>query len=401
MTVSQVDPGGVARTELGQQSRSALFVLASSAIAALVAFASLLGLLTAWPYEHETENWMLQARGQDIGNLLAVVVLVASAIRLRSGSSRAAALSTRTLLYLLYAYIVYAFAVHFSRLFLVYIAVLGLVVYTLIGALRTGTLRAPDGHDPARRVAAWALIGTGALFGLLWLSELVPATVTGEAPQSLEVAGLIVNPIHAIDLAAVLPGMITVGALTLRADRTGRSLAVPALVFSVLMGSSIVAAMVLIVASGDASGVVPMVAGRRCRHGELRGGDRLRTRAGGRARRAGITRAGQDGVTPTLRPLLTVCDRRSIAGSDAVVRLVLAAPERVTELVALAADDDQLVSMRALDALEKVARARPPLVQPHREILLGPLADSERWEIRLQIARTLPELTGPRKSSAA
>lgn len=67
------------------------------------------------------------------------------------------------------------------------------------------------------------------------------------------------NPIHVIDLAVVLPGMIIIGVLALRANDTGLFLSVPALVFSVLMGSSIIAARVLIVASGDTSGLAPMV----------------------------------------------------------------------------------------------------------------------------------------------
>jgi hypothetical protein len=241
-------------------SRSGSFLFASAGVAALVAFASALGLFAPWPYQQEAENWALQAQGQDIGNLVAAVVLVISAIGLRAGSRRAAAVWTGTLFYLLYAYIVYAFAVHFGRLFLVYVAVLGLVVYVLIGALREGVLAAPVGHERARRVAAWVLIATGSLFAVLWLSELLPATLTGQAPQSLVIAGLIVNPIHAIDLAVVLPGMMIVGAQTLRSDRTGTRLAVPALVFSTLMGSSIVAAMTLIIASGDTSGLIPLAA---------------------------------------------------------------------------------------------------------------------------------------------
>jgi hypothetical protein len=256
MTLQDAQTANVQSTSSGSGS----LLIASVAVAILVTVASLLGLLAQWPYQDETENWALQARGQDIGNLVAVVVLVISAIGLRAGSRRAGAVWAGALFYLLYAYIVYAFAVHFGRLFLVYVAVLGLVVYTLIGALRSRVLVSPIGHERARRVAAWVLIATGSLFALLWLSEVIPATLTGQAPQSLEVAGLIVNPIHAIDLAVVLPGMIIVGALTLRSDRTGTRLAVPVLVFSALMGSSIVAAMVLITASGDTSGLVPLVA---------------------------------------------------------------------------------------------------------------------------------------------
>ncbi|CAM3632756.1 hypothetical protein [Smaragdicoccus niigatensis] len=119
--------------------RELALLRASFAIALLVTLASLLGLFATWPYAQETENWVLQARGQDVGNLLAVVVLIASAIRMRAGSVRAAQLWVGTLVYLLYAYTVYAFAVHFGRLFLCYVAILGLAFYTLIAGLRTPT----------------------------------------------------------------------------------------------------------------------------------------------------------------------------------------------------------------------------------------------------------------------
>ncbi|BEH01467.1 hypothetical protein brsh051_07480 [Brooklawnia propionicigenes] len=241
------------------QRPGASLVVASFVIAAIVTLASLLGLLAPWPYQEETENWVLQARGQDIGNLLAVVVLTVGAIRMRAGSLRATLLWVGALFYLLYAYIVYAFAVHFGRLFLVYVAILGLVFYTLIAALATSARPSIYPRGATRVFAAWVPIGTGVLFALLWLSEIIPATISEEAPPSLELAGLIVNPIHVIDLAVVLPGMIIIGALALRGNETGLFLIVPTLVFSVLMGSSIIAAMALIVASGDTSVLVPMV----------------------------------------------------------------------------------------------------------------------------------------------
>jgi hypothetical protein len=176
-------------------------VFASLAIAALVTLTSLLGLLTSWPYQQETQNWTLQARGQDIGNLIAVVVLIVSTIRMRDGSFRATQLWIGTLFYLLYAYVIYAFAVHFGRLFLVYVAILSLVVYTLIAALRSSAR--PSGYPlgATHVFAAWVPIGTGALFTLLWLSELVPASMSGQLSPSTAAAGLIVNPVHVIDLS--------------------------------------------------------------------------------------------------------------------------------------------------------------------------------------------------------
>src|SRR5690606_38841776 len=143
-----------------------------------------------------------------------------------------------TLFYLVYAFIVYAMAVHFNQLFLVYVAALGLSSYAIFYTMNG--LRAADatfGQPRPRRVAGYTSIAIGFLFGLLWLSELIPATLSGEVPQSVVDAGLWVNPIHVIDLAVLLPAFVIAGYLTLKGDAGGRFFVGPLLVFSVLMGT--------------------------------------------------------------------------------------------------------------------------------------------------------------------
>jgi hypothetical protein len=95
----------------------------------------------------------------------------------------------------------------------------------------------------------------------------------------------------------------------------------------------------------------------------------------------------------SLRALLAGGDRRSIAKSERARALVERSPARLRELAALAEDGDWLVAMRALDLLEKLAHQHPGRVQPHKRIFIGSLADSDKWEIRLQIVRTLPLLS--------
>jgi hypothetical protein len=93
---------------------------------------------------------------------------------------------------------------------------------------------------------------------------------------------------------------------------------------------------------------------------------------------------------PSLRPLLRGGDRRSLAQSKRALALALARPERVTELVTLAGDRDWLISLRALDLLEKLAHQHPEWIAPHQRLFIGPLADSDKWEVRLQVVRALP-----------
>ncbi len=225
-------------------------------ISLLVVLASIAGLVDPRVYGQETVNWATQAKGQDLGNLLAVVVLVVAALLYARGSQRAGLVWLGTLLYLVYAFIVYAVAVHLNYLFLVYVAVLGLSAWAVIftmNRVRGEGIQFPRGRS--RTVAAWVMITTGVLFAGLWLSELVPALLMGKVPASLTEAGLWVNPIHVIDLSMVLPGFIVSGIAALKGREHGLFWLAPWLVFSGLMGSSIIAAMVLMMGAGAANTV--------------------------------------------------------------------------------------------------------------------------------------------------
>jgi hypothetical protein len=91
-----------------------------------------------------------------------------------------------------------------------------------------------------------------------------------------------------------------------------------------------------------------------------------------------------------IRILLTGGDRRSIADSKLVRSIIEADSSRIPELVALTDDDNWLVVQRALDLMEKLAHGHPAWIEPYKRIFIGPLSQSDRWEIRLQIVRALP-----------
>lgn len=220
------------------------WVLITFGIAALVLTTSLLGLLASWPYASETDNWRIQAHGQDLGNLLAVAALVAALVPATRGSLRGLLVWAGSLLYLAYAFVIYALTVHFGPLFLPYVAVLGLSVYALVFGLRWWH----GGVRVARRplVLGSAVIASLAvLFVLLWLGSIVPALLSGRVPSELAESGLVANPVHVLDLALVLPGMLITARLAPRGSGPARALLGPWLVFSALMAASVTITLVL------------------------------------------------------------------------------------------------------------------------------------------------------------
>jgi hypothetical protein len=88
--------------------------------------------------------------------------------------------------------------------------------------------------------------------------------------------------------------------------------------------------------------------------------------------------------------LLSGGDRRSIAQSNRVRKMIESKPALVRHLASLTTDEDWLVALRALDLMEKLAHEHPEWIEPHKKIFIGPLASSDKWEIRLQIIRALP-----------
>jgi hypothetical protein len=217
-------------------------------LALLIAIASLVGILVPSTYARETTSWAAQAVGQDwVDLVLAAPWLVITAVAARRGSRAGVLLLGGGLLYAVYELVIYAFAVHFNQLFLLYCAALGLAVYALAGLLwRLGSEKLTDWFAGVpRRAAGTLLIVVGVGFGLLWLGEIVPALATGTVPASLAEAGVPSNPVHAIDLSIILPAHVMAGVLLLRRRPFGYAAAPILLSFGVLMALSIAGMMVV------------------------------------------------------------------------------------------------------------------------------------------------------------
>ncbi|PZS35765.1 MAG: hypothetical protein DLM58_03135 [Pseudonocardiales bacterium] len=197
-----------------------------------------MGLLAAGRiYDKETVVLSDASIAQDIVTLLVVApVLALSALRARRGSMAALLCLPGILAFTTYNYVIYAFSIRFGPLFLVWVAVLGLSIFALIGVLATANMSAIKRRFAGRTMTGTAgfLITVAGLFALLWLSEIVPDLLAGNPSRSANDWKVPTNPVHVLDLAFFLPAVIVSGLLLRRRHPLGYATAAGQLVWLAL-----------------------------------------------------------------------------------------------------------------------------------------------------------------------
>lgn len=227
-------------------------------IAIVVAATSALGLTDASLYRGPLA-WTTQAVAQDLADAVFVLpALVVSAWLAARGSRRGWLVWLGALSYLVYTFLIYAFAVQHNRLFLAYVAVLGASVWALVFGLAGtdwGAIRERFGANAPVRPIGLLLLVPAVLFYLLWLSDEVPAALSGTVPQAVLDTGVPTNPVHVIDLSVMLPAMAIVGLWAWRRRPIGYGLAVVLLVNVVLQNAAIATMMAFALRAGLPGGI--------------------------------------------------------------------------------------------------------------------------------------------------
>ena len=208
-------------------------------------------------YNQETSVLFDQATAQDVVTLLPVAPLLAYlAVSARRGSLSAFLCLPGLLAFTVYNYAIYAFSIHFGPLFLVWVAILGLSIFALVGALATADMPAIKQRFAGRAMPrpAWLLIVVAVLFLLLWLSEIVPSLLAGDPSRSARDWNVPTNPVHVLDLAFFLPAAVTSGILLLRRRPLGYATAAGQLVWIALTCVPILITPLVANARGHAPG---------------------------------------------------------------------------------------------------------------------------------------------------
>ena len=220
----------------------------------LIAFSltivSIAGAFLPGTYERDAASMAAQGVGQDLVDLFLVVPLLLVSFNFLARKSRVATLIFGgVLFYILYSFIIYCFGVHFNRLFLLYCATLGLSFYAFI--LFMMDIRKLDvsswfDRAPVKLVSIYLII-VAVIFYALWLKSIVPALIHNTIPVEVADYGLLVNPVHVIDLAFALPGLI-IGAVLLRKKQNlGFVIASLALVFMIILTIALAGMVIVLV----------------------------------------------------------------------------------------------------------------------------------------------------------
>lgn len=142
--------------------------------------------------------------------VVAVPALLLSMWRTAGGSARALVTWLGATAYLLYNAVMFVFATPFNQLFLLYVAMLSLSLWALVGVLaRTderGWAARVSARLPVRSIAGYTA-AVVVLNVLAWLRTIVPASFSSDPTSFLEGTGMTTNPVFVLDLAVWLPAL--------------------------------------------------------------------------------------------------------------------------------------------------------------------------------------------------
>lgn len=156
--------------------------------------------------------------------LVALPVLVAGMLRAAAGSARGLVAWLGAAAYLLYQAVLFCFATPMNRLFLAYVAWLGLGIWTLITLLRSVDTTAFAARTDPRlplRLGAYFIGCFAVLNAAAWLMRILPSALTGEPASALAGSGLDTSAVWVQDLAFWIPATVLVAAMALRCRPLG------------------------------------------------------------------------------------------------------------------------------------------------------------------------------------
>jgi len=234
---------------------------------ALMGWVSSAGFFNEDTYMRELPSFAAQGAGQDFVNLfIGAPVMIISLWFMRRGSRIASWIFAGMAFYYMYSYIIYVFGLRYNGYFLAYCFTLSLSTYILIFWIYYHSRLDISGwfrSMPPTRLTAGFILFIALLFYMIWLKDIVPPLLEGEAPAHVIENGYVINPVHAIDLSFALPGLVIVSILLFRRHPLGLLLAPVLLVFIIILTIALAGMMLVVTARGieESAGLTYIFAG--------------------------------------------------------------------------------------------------------------------------------------------
>jgi hypothetical protein len=213
-------------------------------------------------YRFDSVSGAAQAESVDTVTLVLGIPLLLLSIGLAGrGSLRGRLLLSGTLGYFLYTYTSVAFMQAYNPLFLLYVTLFSLSLFTFVLSLMSFDIKALPAYFSekiARIPVAGFLFLIGAFLALNWIGNVIlPALASGHAPDRLDSYTTLV--IQAMDLGLIVPAAFLAGVLWLRRSVFGYLLVPVLLVKGMTMSAALFAMIVGMIQAGVAVSAVEVI----------------------------------------------------------------------------------------------------------------------------------------------
>ncbi|KTG28378.1 hypothetical protein [Haloferax profundi] len=229
-------------------------VLTTSAIVVLSTVSALLGLFRPGHY-NDAPALLPTYFAQDLMMLaVGAPVLVLGLWFTMRGSLRGRIVWLGSLAYTTYMWASIGLQVTFNEFFLGYVALFSLSLFTFVGGVVTTD--ATEIHDKlsghiSERVYGVFLLVIALGLAFLWLSEIIPATLSGTPPLLVEEVGPQATISHFLDLSVVVPALVVSGIWLWQGRQWGYTLAGVSLVFGAVLAPTLTLATFLLFTEGE------------------------------------------------------------------------------------------------------------------------------------------------------
>jgi hypothetical protein len=158
-------------------------------------------------YKYDSKSMAAQAIAQDwITLTVGIPLLILSLVYFNKGRFRGRLLLAGTIGYFLYTYTTYAFLSAFNILYLVYVAIFSISLFSFILVLKTtktDQIKMKIAKNIPRRSVSVYLLFLGIMLLFLWLGRIIPAHIHDQAPFGLDIYSAPV--IQSLDLGVIVP----------------------------------------------------------------------------------------------------------------------------------------------------------------------------------------------------